>query len=169
MIRCLLVPLLAAVCCALASNGNMAGVFVMILLSAAVTIACRMILINIGYAKGVRAAESFMKHAEELKHGSRLAGVFMLGAITVIAVSGLNFSAGLVSDSGVMALNNLMAYVLPGLAGLAAVCLAYHMLAKKNRSLAFTVIVFMIAGLALVLLGFAGDYVTPLALPWVMK
>jgi PTS system N-acetylgalactosamine-specific IID component len=169
MFRYLLVPFIAAICCALAANGNMAGVFVMILACALVSIACRMILINIGYAKGVRAAESFMKHAEELKHASRLAGVFMLGAITVIVASQLNLSASFTTDAGVIELNHLLAYTLPGFAGLAAVAAAYHLLAKKNRSLAFTLIVFVLAALILVMLGFAGDYASPLALPWVYR
>lgn len=169
MFRLLLIPLLAVAGCAMASNGSIAGVILMITLSAIVTIGLRMILVNTGYAKGVRAAESLMKHADQLKHASSIAGVFMLGALTVLLASQLNFPAAFGWQNGVVELNDLLVYVLPGLAGLGALVCAYQLAVKKNRSMVFTVIVLIVIALVLVLLGIAGEYGSPLPLPWVVR
>lgn len=168
MFRLLLVPLLGVIGCSMAANGSIAGVILMIVLCALITIGLRMALINYGYARGVRAAESLIKHAEELKHASSIAGVFMLGALTVVLASQLNFSAAFAGSDGVIGLNELLTFVLPGLAGLCALVCAYQLAVKKNRPMAVTVIVLTVIALLLVVLGFAGDFASPLSLPWII-
>lgn len=167
--RFLLVPLLAGICCSLAAGGSMAAVFVMILCMAVITLAVRMALINYGYAKGVRAAESFMKNADALKHASAIAGVFMLGALAVLISSALVSETGIVSGDNVVTWSALADNVVPGLIGILAVFIAYQLLAGKNRSPLFTVIVFILIAAVLVLLGFAGAYASPLNLPWIIR
>ncbi len=169
LFRFILVPLLAMICIALSANGNMTGAVLMAVCSAVVTIALRMYLINFGYAKGVRAAESFMKNADALKHASSVAGVFMLGAMTVISFYEISSAFTVPAAGNIRTLSGFSELVLPGILGLIAVALAYRLLVKKNRSPFVTVIIFAVIAVLLVVLGFAGDYPSLLKLPWVIK
>ncbi|MDO4416418.1 MAG: PTS system mannose/fructose/sorbose family transporter subunit IID [Erysipelotrichaceae bacterium] len=169
LFRFILVPLLAMICIALSANGNVTGAVLMAVCSAVVTIALRMYLINFGYAKGVRAAESFMKNADALKHASSVAGVFMLGAMTVISFYEISSAFTVPAAGNIRTLSGFGELVLPGMLGLIAVALAYRLLVKKNRSPFVTVIIFAVIAVLLVVLGFAGDYPSILNLPWVIK
>lgn len=167
--RFVLIPLLAMLGCAMAAKGNMAGVFVLIIGTLLITLCARLALINYGYAKGVRAAESFMKHAEALKHAASVAGVFMLGALTVIVSGALGSVSGVAAYDKVIGFEALMDNVMPGFAGLLSVMIAYQMLVKKNRSPFMAVLVFILIAAVLVLLGFTGDYASFLSLPWIIR
>lgn len=169
LFRFILVPLLAMICIALSANGNVTGAALMAVCSAVVTIALRMYLINFGYAKGVRAAESFMKNADALKHASSVAGVFMLGAMTVISFYEISSAFTVPAAGNIRTLSGFGELVLPGMLGLIAVALAYRLLVKKNRSPFVTVIIFAVIAVLLVVLGFAGDYPSILNLPLVIK
>ena len=169
LFRFILVPLLAMICIALSANGNVTGAVLMAVCSAVITIALRMYLINFGYAKGVRAAESFMKNADALKHASSVAGVFMLGAMTVISFYEISSAFTVPAAGNIRTLSGFGELVLPGMLGLIAVALAYRLLVKKNRSPFVTVIIFAVIAVLLVVLSFAGDYPSLLKLPWVIK
>lgn len=169
LFRFILVPLLAMICIALSANGNVTGAVLMAVCSAVITIALRMYLINFGYAKGVRAAESFMKNADALKHASSVAGVFMLGAMTVISFYEISSAFTVPAAGNIRTLSGFGELVLPGMLGLIAVALAYRLLVKKNRSPFVTVIIFAVIAVLLVVLGFVGDYPSILNLPWVIK
>lgn len=169
LFRFILIPVLAMACIALSASGNIIGAVIMAVCSAVITIALRMYLINFGYAKGVRAAESFMKNADALKHASSVAGVFMLGAMTVISFSEITSAFTVPAAGSVRTLSGFDELVIPGMLGLCAVAFAYRLLVKKNRSPFVTVIIFAVIAALLVILGFYGDFPSFLNLPWVIK
>ena len=166
LFRYLLIPFCAMACAALASEGNTLGAVLMVIIPAVISIVCRMILINTGYAKGVRAAESFMKHADALKHASRIAGVFMLGALSAVMTRAIGSAAEFGNADSSVGIMTLVSYVLPGLFGLLAVWFSYTLMAKKNKSPLFMVIVFIAIGLLGALIGIWTPYPSILNVPW---
>ena len=161
-----LIPFTAAWTCAMAAKGNAVGAILFALVTAAFSIVLRFALISYGYAKGVRAAESMIRHADALKHAARIAGLFMLGALAVYAGKNLPFMAGVAVSNDVIDLAGSLNQVLPGAFMLCAVWLAYTMLAKKNKSVAVTALVILVICMLGALLGFFGGG-SMLQLPWI--
>lgn len=154
LFRYLLIPVLALACVQMASAGNTLSAVLMIVIPALIALVLRFVLINIGYGKGVRAAESLIRHKDALNHASRIAGLFMLGALAVILSHSLPSAAGFATENnGTVMIGAMADQVMPGIAGLCAVGLAYYMLAKKNRPLIAVVIVMIVIGLAGAALG----------------
>jgi PTS system N-acetylgalactosamine-specific IID component len=166
MFRYLLIPVLALLCSQTASQGNTLGAVLMIVIPAVIAIALRLVMINIGYGKGVRAAESLIRHKEALNHAARIAGLFMLGALAVILSQALPASASFATAlNGTVKTSAMADQLMPGIAGLSAVGIAYYMLAKKNRPLIAVVIVMILIGLIGAALGFWSPSAV-FAAPW---
>lgn len=162
-----LVPLTAIICCGMASAGNIFGVVLYFLILAVLSVLLRYGMLYYGYSRGVRAAESMMRHGEALKHAARLGGIFMLGAMTFLFVRGVGPDMYLQSQYQTVSLAEGISDVLPGLLPICCLGLVWHMLTKKNRSLLQCVIVLLVIGLLGALLGlFGGFFLTPLSLPW---
>lgn len=168
LFRYLLIPLLALLCAQMASGGNTLGAVLIVLVPAVIAIGLRLAMINIGYGRGVRAAESLIRHKDALNHAARTAGLFVLGALAVIMSKSLVSQAGFVSQySETVALSGLVNNIMPGFAGVCAAGLAYYMLAKKNRPVIAVILVFVLIGLAGAALGLWSAWGAAFGLPWV--
>ena len=161
------IPLTAAGCCALTQAGNLFGVALYFIVLAALSCALRYGMLYLGYSRGVRAAETLSRHSEALKHASRLAGIFMLGAMTFLFVRGLEAGMYARVEYQSVSLAEGLRNVLPGILPLACIGIVWRMLTKKNRSLLQCVLLLVVIGLLGALLGlFGGFFVSPLPLPW---
>lgn len=161
------IPLTAAGCCALCSGGNMLGVVLYFAVLAVLSCALRYGMLYLGYSRGVRAAETLCRHSEALKHAARLAGIFMLGAMTFLFVRGLEPGMYARVEYQTVSLAEGLKNVLPGILPLACIGIVWRMLTKKNRSLLQCVLLLLVIGLLGALLGlFGGFFVSPLPLPW---
>lgn len=123
---------------ALSGTVVMAAVYAVIVFLLCVIL--RFSLVSYGYAKGSAAVEKLMAKEDALKHASRIAGIFMIGAIVVctsIMPSGLSssFTAHAYLDGA-----------FPGLIGVVAVLLVYHLLVNKNWSLFRCALLLMVVG-----------------------
>ena len=162
------IPVSAIGCCALAANGSMLGVVLYFLVLALLSAGLRYGMLYLGYSKGVRAAESLTRHSEALKHAARLAGIFMLGAMTFLFVRGLEPDLFAQSQYQTVSLAEALDEVLPGILPLAVIAVVWHMLTKKNRSLLQCFLVLLAISLIGALLGlFGGFFHSPLPLPWI--
>lgn len=161
------IPLTAAGCCALSTGGNMLGVVLYFAVLAVLSCVLRYSMLYLGYSRGVRAAETLSRHSEALKHAARLAGIFMLGAMTFLFVRGLEPGMYARVEYQTVSLSEALGNVLPGILPLACIGIVWRMLTKKNRSLLQCVLLLLIIGLFGALLGlFGGFFISPLPLPW---
>ncbi|MBR3364495.1 MAG: PTS system mannose/fructose/sorbose family transporter subunit IID [Solobacterium sp.] len=161
------IPVTAVGCCALASAGSILGVLLYFAVVAVLSVLLRYAMLYYGYSKGTRAAESLCRHKEALKQGARMAGIFMLGAMTFLFVRGLQPDMYLQSNYQSISFADGLKKVLPGIVPLGLLGIIWHMLTKKNRSLLMCVLLLLAVGMAGALLGlFGGFFSSPLPLPW---
>lgn len=156
-LTCLIMPGLLSVIVSVLSN-SVAAVAVFAVLAALIGIALRFVLISYGYAKGASCLERLMTRREDLTHAARIGGIFMIGSMSVLMgtlPASLNLNAAAAPAAGLMttfsavpALN----FALPGILGIAAVLLSYHLIVRRNWSLPA-------CALLLALLGFVIGFV----------
>ncbi|MBQ3460619.1 MAG: PTS system mannose/fructose/sorbose family transporter subunit IID [Solobacterium sp.] len=162
-----IVPVSAVGCCSLAANGNIAGVLLYFAVLAVLSVLLRYVMLYYGYSKGTRAAESLCRHKDALKQGARMAGIFMLGAMTFLFIRGLQPDMYLPNNYQMVSFADALESVLPGLLPLGMLGIIWHMLTKKNRSLLMCVLLLLAVGMLGALLGlFGGFFISPLHLPW---
>ena len=96
-----------------------------------------------------------------------MAGIFMLGAMTLLFIRGLQPDMYLQNSYQMVSFADALKDVLPGLLPLCMLGVIWHMLTKKNRSLLMCVLLLLAVGFLGALLGlFGGFFITPLQLPW---
>lgn len=100
-------------------------------------IVLRFALIGVGYAKGSAAAEKLIRSSDKLKHASRIAGIFMAGALIACARSfeGITIGSSLNLYAGTIEFTSLAVSMIPGALGLATTMMVYYLLTKKNKSI----------------------------------
>lgn len=115
-------------------------VLVYALIAVVICVILRFSLISYGYAKGSSAVEKLVTKEEDLKHASRIAGIFMLAAFVVCS--------GVV-PAGLDTALSVHAYVdsaMPGIVSVLGVLVVYHLLVKKNWSLISCALLLLVAG-----------------------
>jgi PTS system N-acetylgalactosamine-specific IID component len=155
----LIFPLVLIMTAGPAAAGNVLPVLAAAAVLIVFAVFLRISLMYYGYARGTRAAETLMRNAEALKNASRLAGLMMIGSLIVYSFDS-DILAMTLSASGETP-GTLISHILPGLIPLLLTWFCYYLLTKKNRSLAFCVIMIVIACLAAGVLGLFGNTVMP--------
>ncbi len=131
-------------------SGSVAGVAIYACVMLAAVCFLRFAMMNYGYAKGTRAVESLVRNKEALTHASRIGGLFILGVLAVYLTS---------SITPVMQVQDMVLTpesFFTGITGLLFTWLAYHLLAKKNKSIMQCVLLFMLFAVILGVLGVFG-------------
>lgn len=138
-------PIIAAICCSLASGGSVLGPIAYILFWAITAIASRILFVRLGYNAGTQAVKFIGDNAGALTKAAGILGVMVVGGLIPSYVS-FAFPEELVVAGGV-SIQGIFDSIMPNILPLGFVFLLYWLFKKKNVNtikLILLVIVFSI-------------------------
>lgn len=140
-----------------ATNGSFIAVIIFALIAVLCTIVLRFIGIRIGYAYSTKVVEKLMKHQQQYKRASQVAGAFTIGAFIILTsyyvTPGSTFGISTTLFTTTINIASLVQTTMPGIFGVVTTYIVYQLLTKKNFSLVECVCIILLIALVLAIVG----------------
>lgn len=145
-----LLPISAAICCSLASQGSPVGPLLYIAIWAAAAFS-RIWFGHLGYNMGVGAVEMITENATAITKAAGILGIMVVGGLIPSYIS-FSFAETLVAPGGV-AVQGIFDSIMPNILPLGFVFFLYYLFKKKNVKTMTLIVGIIVASIALSFLG----------------
>lgn len=145
-----LLPISAAICCSLASNGSVLGPILYILIWAAACFS-RLWFGRMGYNMGVGAVDMISQNANAITKAAGILGMMVVGGLIPSYVS-FTFAESLVAPGGV-AIQSIFDSIMPNILPLGFVFCLYWLFKKKHVNTLMLIVLIILLSIALSFLG----------------